>query len=410
MKKWTLLLSVLCVVFFSNTHAQISDTVSLQAGYSRMVWYSLENDEQANTPKNDWDIAFDLSNTGAAIWINPSTGTRIWKCACDTSQFESLDTSGISSWSEQYNTDTSWQYGAFNLNLTVPDFDLGWGTYSMITHTVIGDEVFVIKLANGTYQKVWIQGLASGIYTFRHASLDNAMDMVHTVDKGMYGDKNFVYYSLINHVAVDKEPLASDWDLVFQQYSAMDQGGYLVSGVLANYGVEVAEAYPVNNPATFNDWQNQNYQSMISTIGYDWKSYSSGWTLEDSLVFFVKDLEGSIWKLYFTGFGGSSNGNFIFSKEKLSTVGLNDNGETEQFFRIYPNPSDANVMMLMDAEAGNVSLVVSDIQGRNCISENFFHNGGLLTRSLAINNLTPGVYVLTVLCNGRVFQERIIKN
>lgn len=409
MKNFKIMLVAIAIFFGEWTFAQTIDTVSLQAGYSRTVWYSLEDDEQANVVKNDWDIAFDVTSLGASVWINSSIGTKLWRCSCDTSQFSSLDTSGISGWTEQINTDTSWQFGAFNLNITVPDFDLGWGTYSMITHTVIGDELFVIKLSNGSYQKIWIQELASGSYTFRHAALDNSMDMVHTLTKSLYSGKNFAYYSLVNHAAIDKEPLSSSWDLVFQQYSALDQGGYLVSGVVSNYGVEVAEVYPVNNPTSFNDWQNQSYSQNISTMGYDWKSYSGSWTLEDSLVFMVKSVDGDYWKLQFTGFGGSSNGNFIFSKEKLSTVSADKiEPNTSQLF-LFPNPVNDALTLMLDADFGHADLAISDIHGKIISTYSFIHPGGMQTSIFSTTELNSGIYMLSIRINEQTHFLKFVK-
>ena len=44
-----------------------------------------------------------------------------------------------------YNSDTSWNYGAFVMNQSSDMFDYGWGVYNIQTHHIIGDSVFLIN-------------------------------------------------------------------------------------------------------------------------------------------------------------------------------------------------------------------------------------------------------------------------
>jgi len=251
----------------------VEDSVSI--GTANAAFYSLANGEQDNIINTDWDIAFETSPQGSAIRINGQAGVELYEYPLgDTADWATVDITDIANWDRSYDSDQSWSRGAFDYNIGQDPFDLGWGTYSMITHTVTGDRVFVIKLVNGDYQKIWIRSLASGTFTFRHASIDNSMDMTHTIVKADYAGKNFAYYSLSDHAALDREPANTTWDLQFAKYIG-DLGGdtwYGVSGILSNKGVYVAEAAGVDvETAVHTDFEADSFN--ISVIGSDWKSY-----------------------------------------------------------------------------------------------------------------------------------------
>lgn len=377
----------------------VNDIVSLGSGYADQVWYSLENDEQGSSPKNNWDLAFGVSPQGSTIHINPAVGTQLWVYPNgDTADFATVDTTGISGWASLSNSDTSWYYGAFDMTINPNDpFDLGWGNYDMITHYVWGDSVYVIKLGNGEYQKFWLERLASGTYYFRHAKLDNSMDMSHSLAKANYSGKNFGYYSLQGHNAVDREPANNTWDLTFTQYSAIlpGFGPYLVTGVLQNAGVEAVKVYPVNDPATYTDWVSQTFNSEINVLGYDWKSFNMQtfqYDIEDSTVYFVKDLDSAYWKVIFTGFGGSSTGDFEFTKEKISTVGINE--QSGSFFSVYPNPAREQLNIVLDTQ-DQVEVALYNMSGQKVYSE-VLNQTGFRTEQINLPSLNSGLYILQV--------------
>lgn len=289
MKK--IILASICAFSILVSKAQIIiDTVSIGTSYANQKWYSLQNDEQGVVPKNNWDIAFDCSGYGSSILINSAIGTALWNYPnADTAGWNTIDTSGISTWTKRFNSDTSWALGAFSRYRSSNPYDVDWGIYSSITHFVTGDSLYIIKLSSGIYKKLWVQQLAGGAFTFKYADLNGSGLQNVSFFKSPYAGKNFGYYSLQNNSAVDREPLSADWDLLFTQYTAFIPSPYSVSGVLSNKGVKVAEVNNVANTSTYDDWSTQTYLTPINEIGYDWKAFSgSGWTIEDSLVYFKK--------------------------------------------------------------------------------------------------------------------------
>lgn len=409
MKHLFLILFILLFAQQASRAQVVTDTVSVGAGYANQVWYSLANDDQGSAPKNNWDIAFDVSAYGAAIHANTITGTTVWLYAAgDTSDWANLDTNGLSNWPKYYNSDTSWAIGAFNQN-PASQFDMGWGIYNSITHFVTGDSLYLIKLANNSYRKIWLIDLGNGAYHFRYANLDNSGDQTVTLTKTNYAGKNFAYYSIQNNAALDREPLNSDWDLLFTQHTAFLPTAYTVAGVLTNYNTTVAQANGVD--VTNVQYVNHTFVTPINEIGYDWKVFNSQsfvYDITDSLVYFVQTQNGDIWKMIFTGFGGSANGNYIFTKELISATGLAE-GSSSFLMELYPNPASENVMLTFNAKTNMpVRIVLTDLTGKIVYDEQENGNAGLQQYQIGTGNLQAGMYFVTILADGRQYSSKLI--
>lgn len=384
-----------------NANAQTADSVTINTGYTNQTFYSLSNGTVSSVINTDWDIAFQLRGFAASILINAKNNVKLWKSnkeMGDWALMVSADTTGIVSnpSNELFNSDTSWDRGAFTVtNDTADQFDLGWGNYDFLSHTIIGDSIFFIKVG-GNYKKLAIESLASGIYSFKWADLDGTNEISATLNKSSYVGKFFAYYSLVNNVAIDREPLHNAWDLSFAQYLAVTPIIYKVTGVLSNDSVLIAKAYPVDVPTATNAGLTPDYK--INNIGYDWKAYDFGtntWTIADSTVYFVTDRAGSTWKVVFTGFGGSTTGNFYFNKTLVS-VGLIEHSAI-QTFDVYPNPAHGVTRLMLSAKnAGDATISLVDVNGRTAMSTNESLTYGIQGVNLDLNGVHPGLYQVVV--------------
>jgi len=412
MKK--IILSVCCIILSLAAGAQaVQDSVRTGTGIKNQVWYSLENGVVDSSAKNNWDIAFDMSSMGMTILTNTASGTTLALYPnADTSAWSSMDTTGFSTWPKRWNADTSWGSGAFERYLNPSNaFDAGWGQYNNLTHSVTGDSLFVIKLADGSFRKIWIVLLAGGNYTFRYAQLDGGADTTVVISKSTYSGKNFVYYSLQNNEILNREPTSSSWDLVFGSYTTFIPDAYPVSGVLSNKGVLCAKVTEVANAETFADWNGQTFSKHINVIGYDWKKYSNGaYEIADSLVYFVKDKQASIWKLIFTGFGGSANGKMFFTKEKLSATAIADQQKNLMQFSLFPNPaSEGQVQLVYSLEQPTAASVqIFDLSGKEVFSTRLMTSAGLHTSNLNLSLLNSGLYIVSIQANGIRAQQKLM--
>lgn len=413
----THLLSVGIALAALASNAQpTDDSVSIVAGYANQTWYSLENGTIESAPKSEWDLAFEINGFASSIRLNHVNGNELWVYPHgDTADWNALDTSGIDAWPLLFNSDTSWARGAFNVNAKVGnDFDLGWGVYNMVTHHVVGDSIYLIN-QNGTYKKLWIVSLASGSYTFRLADLDGSNEVERSLQKTAYPAKSFGYYSIASDAFLDREPISTDWDLLFTQYAAIIPifGGYPSTGVLQNNGVKVAKVYPVEDAKTFMDFESGDFQTEINSIGYGWKSINMStfqWDIADSTVYFVESMQGAIWKLVFTGFGGSANGKYYFTKEKLvdeEPKGLAEQNDQNTLFEVYPNPTTGGMINVVFQNTGTTQLTLCDSHGR-LVRQHQISSAGLQTHTLHTNGLPVGLYFLSMQTDGTSISKKII--
>ena len=412
----TYVLVMIAVVTTTFAKGQmVSDLVSIQTNYTNQAFYSMANGELSNVVNTDWDIAFQIRGFAASILINSKNNVRLWKANKAISQWSTMttaDTTGILSDPayELFNSDTSWDFGAFNVtNDTSNQFDLGWGTYDFLTHIITGDSVFFIKIGATDYRKLEIESLTSGVYNFRWANLDGTNEITSTLSKANFTGKFFGYYSLVNNVSIDREPVYNTWDLTFCQYLSLTPYVYKVTGVLSNDSVFVAQAYPVDTGyATIG---NLPLEAPINTIGYDWKTYdfgSNSWLITDSLVYFVNDRQGNLWKMVFTGFDGSFTGIFYFTKGPAIATGLINNSSIETF-GIYPNPSHGSArVMLTSGKQGDATMSVIDLNGRVVKMTNIQLNGGLQSADLDLSNLPAGLYQVVIQQDSDVQVSRLV--
>ncbi|MDB5271775.1 MAG: hypothetical protein JWO58_142 [Chitinophagaceae bacterium] len=417
----------------STANAQIATTVSMGTSYANNVWYNMEDGETGTSQSaSNWDIALAATispssgSLASSVIFNPKAGTLfVAPAATPTDDFTALDTTGLSaSWTKLYNSDQAWLTGAFNQPAgAFPDY--GWGAYDAVNHTgIVANRIFVIRYgstpATYTYKKLYItlSFASNGVYTVTYDKLDNSDPHTATVGITSYSTKNYVYYSLSNNNIVDREPASSAWDILFTQYvttSELYQGAsnQLVGGVLLNKGVTAAQANDVSGRTTYNDYSSQTFSSNINTIGWDWKFLNGSfqWEVVNDTVYFIKRANGDIWKLYFTSFGGSSNGNFNFTKEKLSTTtGLFNNASTPASLALYPNPTSIGYATVIYDFNGNSNtmLEVQDLTGNELYKENISSTTGLNIHSFSTATLQPGIYVVSVHTDGAVLQQKLV--
>jgi methionine-rich copper-binding protein CopC len=423
MKKQLLALGLIILSASSLKSQIIVDTVSVGAGYINHKFYSLENDEQGIQPKDNWDIAFEVNSISSSILANTQKPNfAVYKAPYSISNYGAVDTSGISTWPILYNSDSTWSIGAFNRGANPANsYDLGWGVYSDVTHFVTGDSCYVVKLSTTSYKKLKIVNLANGVYNLEYANINGSSSQTVTIAKSAYTGKNFAYLDMTSNTQLDREPVSSTWDLMFGRYTAFVQNGpamspYGVVGIMANKGVYVAQLNDMTNPSAFAVWPGAYLSPNITAIGHDWKTVNINtgqWAIAADTVYLVNDRLKNIWKVRCTGFGGSGNGNFIFSKEKISAVGIADEkGNAFGEMALYPNPASGNAVTLVlssRVQSAEVSVSVMDVIGKVSSTEKINTTEGINQHQLNTEALSAGVYFVTVQAGSYVSTQKLIK-
>ncbi len=422
--------TLVAIAPFITASAQTADSVLMGAGYGSNVYYSFKNGEVKKVANNTWDLAFRTGFRTDAIFINSVSSANAQRSTKlflypkgDKTAWSTFDTAGCKGWLEYQNTDTSWEFGAFNRAVgTFPDFS--WGIYNPVTKIVEGDSLYLLEITNGAnkvYKKLFIMDKNYGVWHFKYADVDGNNEVTDSIVASNGNAKLFDYYSIVDGTDVNQEPdSVKYWDLLFTRYHewiTMPPPGsyYPVMGVLTNKGVKVAEKRSINK-LTYDvaNLTAGDYKEYRNIIGSDWKVFDNGtfsWKLTDSLAYFVQLADGSVWKIYFTGFGGSGNGKSVFNKTKVQN-GLSVNpAATVASFGVYPNPTTTSVNVVFENRSNSISntLKIYDLAGKVVATHTLENAPGFYTSEVNVDYLPAGIYVMSLENGGYNITQKLIK-
>ncbi|HEY1040916.1 MAG TPA: T9SS type A sorting domain-containing protein [Bacteroidia bacterium] len=401
----------------TTTKSQVvNDSVSI--GSSNEVWYKLSDGTKTTQPRNNWDLALETNSFGVSVLFNNIGGNSVYEIAnAGPADFLTLDTAGLGGSTPLYNSDTSWTEGALNQASAT----YGWGEYNPISHSVEGAVVFVIKYTGGAYKKFFIEKVdnitpGNYFYSIIYSNLDNSGMDTAVVVKQTYNTKNFIYYSFTNNAIIDREPVSTEWDLLFTKYYGLTMGQmYPLTGTLQNKGVKVAQADGISDPANYTDYSSHPRLTAINTIGSDWKTFNgSAYTIAANRVYFVQAKDNHIYKIIMTGFTGGATGKSNFTKEDLGTVvGINTIDNSVIASSLYPNPSNGEtVKLIFSAETNSAAIAtVYDMQGKAVkqVSGNTI-KGELNQFDITTSDLANGIYTVQLRINQAVVSQKLIVN
>jgi hypothetical protein len=365
----------------------IRDTVILRVRRTneslRLVYYRLSDGYRLDTASfNRWHLAFEVPGFTAAIRANLGAGMVVWRTSRAATSAEWTALSLNDTLQRLYDSETQWTIGAFNTTANPLDnFDLGWGNYNLTTHVIAGDSLYILRLPNGTFRKLWIDRLQSGIYYFKYANLDGTGEVDAQAPKSLAPRRGFVYYNFLSQEALNLEPVDSLWDLVFTQYlSFFPSAGlhYAVLGALQNRRVAVARIplSPSANPDTLS-WQSAPYDTLINAIGHDWKQYdmqNNLWLVADSVYYLVRTRNREVWRMRFVAFGDSTAPDnaqvryAVIERKKLGSVSLLGSSFLNVQVFAYPNPATEGIWVTT-RESGPIQVEVYDLAGQRVLSQ-----------------------------------------
>ncbi|MGY8929487.1 MAG: HmuY family protein [Flavobacteriales bacterium] len=239
------------------------ETTMIEIGseYKNQIFYNLEsNSVVSQNEKTDWDLGF---LTGVDDWhivINSSKAGGIWRV--ENLDFE--DTPEIE--------DAVWEFDSPNGNLDSTAID----DYRNL------DKFYVVDLGYSSteeqlgYVKLKIDSVNESGYFIRTADLAHEQESFVFIEKD--ADLHRVCFSFSENFAVDIEPLSSDWDMLFTQYTNLFYdpfSAYLVTGVLINsqYITVAIDSEKEFNEITYEDIESYSFSSNQDVIGYDWKDF-----------------------------------------------------------------------------------------------------------------------------------------
>ncbi|MEO0403973.1 MAG: hypothetical protein AAF193_03805, partial [Bacteroidota bacterium] len=341
MKKFYSFIFLLNLVALAS--AQTTVEISQGASYADDVYVSMSEGEVSTTDGTNWDLAFEATSAfSIGIRINDGHGTLLKSYPNgDVEDWDNVDTTGYSGWSQLNNRIDLWSNGAFNISQVGGGSDFSWGYYTGDPlHDVVGDSIYIVSTIEGAVKKLRLDLLDGGEWTFTHANLDGSDEVQETFNITEYPNKNFAYYSLDDSAFANREPEGAEWDMVFTRYFTMTAfGPGATAGVFMNRGVEMIQADGVDvNTVLYTDYTWTTHEENISVIGNDWKSLNDMfmWEVVADRAYFVKDQEGDIYKVIFLTFEGSQTGNASYTSELITGASV------EELFAkdlvAFPNP------------------------------------------------------------------------
>lgn len=404
----------------TNAQTWITDSVEMGSGYANDVWYSFKNDSIKAEVNSNWHLAFQTlppigANSNVSILANHvGGGVKVFSLNLRaTTKFGNLVAADTVGKKQLYNTDTSWNLGAFNrMNDASNPFDFSWGQYNITSHSVVGDSLYLVLVGTTPYQ-VWVQEYKSTpadsiSYRVRIANFDGSNDKtIRVYRKNGYTDRNFAYYDITNDVIRDREPSRTAWDVIFTRAMEMIPTGpgmsqpYAVTTILSNFGVSVAEVNELNPSTT--GYDAKTYLNDIHVIGSDWKKSPmgpGGWTIRDSANYFIKTKNtNEYYQLHFLSFGGTANGKTVFEKRKLGDIlSVTNVNSAVTAYTIAPNPAvnEANIMLDAKQADANTVIFVTDLSGKVVERHNVKLNAGVNAYRINTAAYNNGIYMITI--------------
>jgi hypothetical protein len=332
--------------------------------------------------------------------------TELYAYPGDTADWGTFDTTGYASWERLLNSDTSWTNGAFNVHRgAAGPLDLGWGVLNPANnYWTFGDSLYLAKLNDGSYRKLWIVSLKTGVWEYKYANVNGTNEQTFTIAKSSYPNKNFVYHSMETDAIIDREPDNTTWDFILGKHVdyVNPPGMYVnVTGIFNNRNVWSAKAHFSDSAdaAAANVAQTDLNQNVVN-IGREWKKFSAGsWNVYDSIAYFVYDNDSTnFYRIQFTGFesGFSGLGRAFFNKELLHTVGI-DGVEKSMKLSMYPNPATDKVTLLLDYPQNHVmNIELVNLSGQVVHREQVSLFSGINQKIIDVNHLQSGIYLLNL--------------
>jgi hypothetical protein len=408
-------ISALLTTFTADAQISYADSVVLGGGDSLQAYYTLASGHTDYVALDEWDLAFETQGITFGIWLNEAKGERLYVYPNgDTSNWNTVDTVGLSGWEVLHNSDTTWATGGFDRNSTDP-FDVGWGFYTgPPNHAVYGDSINIVVFADGSVKKLWIMSLDDKLYKFRYADLDGSNEVLDSIDKNNYPEDNFAYYNLNTGQELNREPANTQWDLLFtKSLHAMEVAPMVYEAawgaVYLNHQVQVARATGVN----VNDFDPMSYNiedSTITAIGTSYRELNSSvWQAVPSTAYYVRGKNGTVYKLVFTEVD-SATGKIVFNvtyDEPATGIAGISNGLN---LSVYPNPIEGQLNLTFNTTtAGNMQLNVTDIAGKLLVQKNIEAAAGANTYQLSTAQLPQGLLLVNLVSAEGSFTQKVIK-
>ncbi len=408
----------LLILTFSAKSEEIR--VSTEGG-TKMVFFNLSDKNQVSADAINWHLSFKSGSIAGTIRAN--TMVKVYegiKLNIDNFKSAILENSlaDTSEFRLVYNSDIDWKIGAFNQGgLPEEDFNYGWGEYVQ-GDGIYGRKLYVLEITINNkkeYFQFTINSVISSIYSISWSNLDGTNDKTLSINKKEFSDKHSIYLNLVSGELLNIEPTKPNWNLLFAEYiTPIPNGGtflyYPVAGILQNPNTWVAqlEGDIASAPTS------ATYSTDMSSIGYDWKTYTDKYVIEDRTYFaqnFKLDENGSpigdgnVYRIRFLNYEGGKNKASTFDISSLTT----SVGSEGSQFGVYPNmiSSGERFNIVSSSISGDCNIQILSVNGQ-IVYENQMFIGNELSSFSVDKQLSPGLYFVKLNNNKTNFLQKLI--
>lgn len=307
--KYTLILSSFIFLLFSCKKAELpvpahdpgnvtTTTVNMESNYKWQLFYDLKtNNVVGQNLKTSWDLGFEATENGYRIILN--TSKAMFARNTGNINFTSItDTIGFA-------LNKKWDEPSGNLDSTAI------GDWRSANNVYIIDRGYNETGVHQGFRKIQLQTVDANKYIVRFSQLNGTGDITLQINKD--STYNFQFLSFNTGSVLIVEPPKALWDLEFTQYTHIFYSTtvtpYLVTGCLLNRYKTIAKMDSLVTFSSINLASAENYilSPSINTIGYTWKTYTSGlYVTHSQMNYIIKDSEGFYYKLHFIDFYNGS--------------------------------------------------------------------------------------------------------
>ena len=276
--------------------------------YDTQTWFNLQNmSVTSHNAFTEWDLGFESNGTGHHIILN--TSRFMYAGNTESTDFNVI-TSNI--------CDTMvYDDSGGDLNKTAIG---NWADFTDPVNPVYPKKVYIIDLGsdnNGTpygFRKITFDAFENDRYSIHFSNLDGSDN--NTFQISTDPDRSFTLFSFSNGGSiVPVQPINSEWDLCFTQYSTIlfDDNNvatpYLVRGVYLNMAGTTTVHDTINSfyDITAADVNKYTFSSSQDEIGYGWKDFKDdSYKINPDIFYIIKDQKGEYYKLKFAGYYNKS--------------------------------------------------------------------------------------------------------
>lgn len=408
----------LLVLTFSVKSEEIRVTTE---GGTKMVFFNLSDKNQVSADASNWHLSFKSSSIAGTIRAN--TMVKVYegiKLNIDSFKSSILESTlaDTSEFKLVYNSDTEWKIGAFNQGgLPEEDFNYGWGEYVQ-GDGIYGRKLYVLEVNINNKKEFFqfaINSVISSIYSISWSNLDGTNDKTLSIDKKDFSDKHFIYLNLVSGELLNFEPTKPNWNLLFAEYiTPIPNAGtilyYPVAGILQSPNTWIAQLDgDIASAPT-----SATYSTDMSTIGYDWKTYTDKYVIEDR-TYFAQNYklddngspigDGNIYRIRFLNYEGGKNKASTFDISSLTTSVSSEGSQ----FGIYPNviSRGESFNIVSSSINANCNIQVLSINSQ-VVYENQLFIGNELNSINVNNQLSPGLYFIKLSINNTNYIQKLI--